>query len=351
MILTFVGSIRKKLKCEKYQDFILLGLIAIFICIFFISGLQGSIFVGKNYEDISLTDCLSYVKGYETDDYKSFKVVEGDPQIFLDFTKLRNDAKKVKCVIFELEKDIQLQYVQIYYGRDNTELSEQDAESVPGKYGNRIKVCSSKSVDGFKYLRLDVDKDFILKNIKIAYDYRISGNIVGLVLLIILGIELIGYCIIRNTRINKNVIYSTVLITLVLISLMPLIRLCKYNHPSADDFPYAFRTYHEWIETHSLWRVLKEAVNTTLYYYNNWQGLYSSAFFLALQPSIFGEQFYALTGVFLLFLIGGGEYMFVLSYCPQITRWFNFRWSYNRMRSFIHNDTMDAIMRRGHILV
>lgn len=307
MRFTFVDNLYKKLKCEKYLDFILLGLIAIFLCIMFIGESQVNIFLGKNYQDISLTDCLSYVKGYETDDYQSFKVIEGDPQILLDFTKIRNDAAKVKCVIFELEKDIELPYVQIYYGRDTAELSEQDAEGVPGKYGDKIEVCSAKSVDGFRYLRLDVDKDFILKNIKIAYDYRFNGNIVGLVLLIILGIELIGYCIIRNTRINKNVLYSAVLITLVLISLIPLIRLCKYNHPSADDFSYSFRTYHEWSESHSLLKVLKEAINTSIYYYNNWQGLYSSAFFLALQPSIFGEEYYALTGVLMLFLIGGGN--------------------------------------------
>lgn len=163
-------------------------------------------------------------------------------------------------------------------------------------------------------------------------------------MLIILGIELIGYCIIRNTRINKNVLYSAVLITLVLISLIPLIRLCKYNHPSADDFSYSFRTYHEWSESHSLLKVLKEAINTSIYYYNNWQGLYSSAFFLALQPSIFGEEYYALTGVLMLFLIGGGEYMFVFLHCQKIVRRFNFRWSCNWMRCFIYNDTMDAIM-------
>lgn len=48
------------------------------------------------------------------------------------------------------------------------------------------------------------------------------------------------------------------------------------------------------------------AIISIIYFYNHWQGLYSSAFFLALQPSLFGEKYYFWTGMFMLFAVCGG---------------------------------------------
>lgn len=295
-----------KFKFEQYKNFVFLGLIAIAICAVFLGDAQYTVIYGSNYKDVSLNDCLSYVKGYETDDYKNFRVTETDPQILFDFSKLQNNGEKVKCVTFELGHEIQMPYVHVYYGRDTAEMSAQDSESVSGGYSKQIKVCSQKSVEGFMYLRLDVDKDFTIENIKIAYDYQTTCNfyIIGFILLIILGTEFLGFCFIKNTKINKDILYSVFLIALTIISIIPLLKLCKYIHPCADDFGYSYRTFHEWNKSHSLWNLLKEAIATSKYFYNNWQGLYSSAFFLALQPSIFGEKYYALTGILLLIIIG-----------------------------------------------
>ena len=115
-----------------------------------------------------------------------------------------------------------------------------------------------------------------------------------------------------SKKINKNCngIYSVALIALFALSIIPLIILCRYNHPSADDFGYAVNTFQEWNNSHSLLKLIKEAAKTSAYYYNHWQGLYSSAFFLALHPAVFGESYYAWTGVIMLCLIGGGVHVF-----------------------------------------
>lgn len=85
------------------------------------------------------------------------------------------------------------------------------------------------------------------------------------------------------------------LIAFFLLSFIPLILLTFYNHPSADDYSYGKFTYHVWNSTHSLSEVLKSAVDTSIFFWNNCDGLYSSAFLMALQPGIFGEKYYALT--------------------------------------------------------
>lgn len=85
-------------------------------------------------------------------------------------------------------------------------------------------------------------------------------------------------------------------IILAALSIVPLLWISFYDHPSADDYDYAFRTYAAWKSGRSLGLVLKEAVLTSAEFWHKWQGLYTSAFLLALEPAIFGEQYYCITG-------------------------------------------------------
>lgn len=84
------------------------------------------------------------------------------------------------------------------------------------------------------------------------------------------------------------------------VSILPLIAIAPFDHPSADDYNYSVLTYHRWVETGSLWQVLKAAAETTVYYFNEWQGLYVSPFLQALQPAVFGESAYMAGPLFLL---------------------------------------------------
>lgn len=79
--------------------------------------------------------------------------------------------------------------------------------------------------------------------------------------------------------------------------LLPLFLVGIYDRPSADDYDYAIRTHEAVLRNEGFWGVIKAAFETDLVFYNTWQGLYSSAFILALQPAIWGEKFYALTPV------------------------------------------------------
>ena len=62
---------------------------------------------------------------------------------------------------------------------------------------------------------------------------------------------------------KKENIYLWSVIVLAVLSALPLLWLSFYNHPSADDYMYAAETYRVWNETHSIWQVIKAAVQTS----------------------------------------------------------------------------------------
>ncbi len=91
---------------------------------------------------------------------------------------------------------------------------------------------------------------------------------------------------------------------------IPLLYLCMYNHPSADDYMYAANTYHVWRDTHSLWEVWQAALATSAEFYQTWQGLYASAVLQALEPGIFGESYYKFAGMIILATLYGTNLIF-----------------------------------------
>lgn len=113
-----------------------------------------------------------------------------------------------------------------------------------------------------------------------------------------------------KNRENKKKAYLWIVILAAVLTLIPLLLLSRYDHPNGDDYAYAYRTFHVWRETGSVWAVIREAAATSAEFYNKWQGLYASAFILALEPGIFGEKYYALTGILMLVIIYGSNLVF-----------------------------------------
>ena len=89
----------------------------------------------------------------------------------------------------------------------------------------------------------------------------------------------------------------------LLISIFPLVYISFYSRPSADDFTYSATLYHYLSSGHyNIFGLIKKAIEVDIYFYNNWQGLYTSAFILSLQPSIFGEKYYCIGSILLLII-------------------------------------------------
>lgn len=97
---------------------------------------------------------------------------------------------------------------------------------------------------------------------------------------------------------NKNLIDKTyILISIaIIVSIIPLYIISFNSHPCLDDWTYSLFTHWEWDRSHNIFNLVYQALREVWLIWNTWQGTYSSAFIMSLQPSIFGENLYFITG-------------------------------------------------------
>ena len=97
------------------------------------------------------------------------------------------------------------------------------------------------------------------------------------------------------TQSMTSVHLAGIAVAIYIISLLPILALSFYAHPSADDFTYGVKTHLAVVSGQGLSGVLKAAWETVCENYTGWQGTFSAIFFFALQPGIFSESTYCLT--------------------------------------------------------
>lgn len=101
---------------------------------------------------------------------------------------------------------------------------------------------------------------------------------------------------------KENIIPYITCIMICLFILAPLLIIGIYDRPQIDDFSYTILTHKAAINGEGFWGILVAAWETNISFYNSWQGLYSSAFILALQPGLINERMYALTPIIIMAL-------------------------------------------------
>lgn len=80
-----------------------------------------------------------------------------------------------------------------------------------------------------------------------------------------------------------------VLSILLLVLLIPIIYIGRYNVISADDFGYGCEVHHAWTDSGTIGSVIKAACETVANRYEIWQGTYSSIFIMTLNPLNFSS--------------------------------------------------------------
>lgn len=92
---------------------------------------------------------------------------------------------------------------------------------------------------------------------------------------------------------NKNI--SMFFCTLCILSLIPLLYVGLFCHPTGDDIYYGIHAREVFQDTHSLWQTLQNALTGVAHDYNTWQGTYAAMFLMRLQPTVFSENLYWIT--------------------------------------------------------
>ncbi len=90
------------------------------------------------------------------------------------------------------------------------------------------------------------------------------------------------------------------LVAALILSLLPLYQAAQYSYPGVDDYRYGRTTHQVWQETGSLFETVGEAARVAGETYHSWQGSLSAIFLMALEPGVFGHQFYGISTYFLL---------------------------------------------------
>lgn len=103
----------------------------------------------------------------------------------------------------------------------------------------------------------------------------------------------------------ENKTNEIMIILICIIIVIPLFIIAIYDRPSVDDYNYAILTRKVIEDKGNIFQLIKAAWDTNIKFYNSWQGLYTSAFILSLQPGIFGENFYCFT----IFIVTGISYL------------------------------------------
>ena len=87
------------------------------------------------------------------------------------------------------------------------------------------------------------------------------------------------------------------------LSLIPLLVIALYNYPADDDFGFTLPAATAWVQTGSLWQVLKAVWEKTVDTYMTWQGDFVSTFFFGLTPMVFNIDLYFLSNWLMLALV------------------------------------------------
>lgn len=107
---------------------------------------------------------------------------------------------------------------------------------------------------------------------------------------------------IAGWRPGTGAVAGVSLAALVLL-LIPLFRICLYTTPWYDDYSYGNSPKNFLALEYSLGSALQGVVYCVKTMWYAWQGTFSSIFFMALVPSIWGEQYYFLGPVFLISIL------------------------------------------------
>lgn len=125
-------------------------------------------------------------------------------------------------------------------------------------------------------------------------------------------------------RYEKTCCY--IMMGLMVISLLILMYMGLYNHPTGDDYYYAVTTRQVLEETGSILQTFWAAARGVADQYMIWQGTYSAMFFMYLPPNVFGENAYRLVTAGILFLYTTGVFYLFKPFLCRILKGTKYLW-------------------------
>lgn len=121
-------------------------------------------------------------------------------------------------------------------------------------------------------------------------------------------------------------ISSYFLVILMGITLLLLMCLGFYNHPTGDDYYYGTAVRRVIEENGSVLQMLSAAAKGVAEQYYCWQGTYSAMFLMHIPPNVFGENGYKLVTTIILSLYAGGVFYLLQPIVCTILKGSKYMW-------------------------
>ncbi len=106
----------------------------------------------------------------------------------------------------------------------------------------------------------------------------------------------------------------------LIILLIPMGAIAKYDVPISDDYAYGQFTARIWNETHRIGSVIQSAFKTMRFVYLHWQGSYTATFLMSLEPGIFGIHSYFWTFIIMTLFLLTGIWCLVHTICKHVIK-------------------------------
>ncbi|PWT26177.1 hypothetical protein [Butyrivibrio fibrisolvens] len=119
-------------------------------------------------------------------------------------------------------------------------------------------------------------------------------------------------------KLLKNL--TIILAIAFMLSLIPIIQLSPHIYAQVDDFSFSRFTHVAWVHTHNIFAVIGAAFKTIPFFYTLWQGTYTSAFLMSLEPGIWNQEFYHIVPMLMIAILGVATFWFVSSFVSGILK-------------------------------
>lgn len=100
-------------------------------------------------------------------------------------------------------------------------------------------------------------------------------------------------------------------IIIFLVSMIPVIILSPYTFARADDYGFGYGAHLVLENGGNIFQVIRAAAEMVSQKYMEWQGTYTSIFFMALHPAVFHEKLYRIVPLFFILVITLSSYFFM----------------------------------------
>lgn len=120
----------------------------------------------------------------------------------------------------------------------------------------------------------------------------------------------------KSFWLNSNLWTAILCVAALLLIVVPMLYISKYVWPSSDDYEFSIFAKEVFEAGKGIFEICRQAFGVVAEKYVNWQGTYSAIFLMALQPGIWGDQFYGIGAVVVMLslLIG----LYALSYVLMV---------------------------------